>query len=69
MGHVARLLDTGSIRAVIDSTYALRDINKAIAFQRKGRAAGKVVIVVSSSSSDNERNGEVSTKTDDDRDD
>jgi len=54
MKQIARVLGSGSFRAVIDRTYPLRDICKAIAYQRKGRAAGKVVISVMPSGKDNE---------------
>jgi NADPH:quinone reductase-like Zn-dependent oxidoreductase len=46
MGKLAVLLESGKIRAVVDKEFALADSVEAIAYQKSGRAAGKVVVNV-----------------------
>ena len=43
---VARLMREGRVRAIIDKRYALDEARAAIAYQRAGHVAGKVVVVV-----------------------
>lgn len=44
MNILSKALSDGKIRAVIDSTFPMKKAADAMAYQRKGRAAGKVVI-------------------------
>jgi NADPH:quinone reductase-like Zn-dependent oxidoreductase len=44
--EVARLLDDGVIRVVVDSTYALADARKAHERAAKGHIQGKIVLTV-----------------------
>jgi len=44
MGQIARYLEDGSIKAVIDREFSLDDAVEAIEYQRAGHAAGKVVV-------------------------
>ena len=46
MGRVAALMAAGELRAVVDSEHTLDDALAAIARQKSGRAAGKVVVNV-----------------------
>ena len=42
---LAGLIEQGSLRAVIDSTYPFTEIAEALAYLERGRAKGKVVVV------------------------
>lgn len=46
MTALADLLDQKKIRAVIDSRFTMDHASDALVYQRKGRAAGKVVIEI-----------------------
>lgn len=46
LGEVARLLDDGTIRVVLDSTYPLADARKAHERAAKGHIQGKIVLTV-----------------------
>ena len=49
MTALAKAMDEGKIRAVIDSQFSMDRAADALAYQRKGRAAGKVIIEIVSS--------------------
>ena len=51
MAALAKAMDEGKIRAVIDRRFSMDRAADALAYQRKGRAAGKVVIEINESSS------------------
>jgi NADPH:quinone reductase-like Zn-dependent oxidoreductase len=44
LAEIARLIEAGTIRPVIDRTFPFRDLNKALGFLESGRAKGKVVV-------------------------
>ncbi len=44
--HLARLLDEGRLRPVIDSTYPLEQVTDALQHLSSGRAAGRVVLTL-----------------------
>jgi NADPH:quinone reductase-like Zn-dependent oxidoreductase len=46
LATLAKLLEQGKVKSVIDSRYPLADTPKALAYLEKGRARGKVVISV-----------------------
>ncbi len=46
--HLYRLLDEGTVRPVVDSTYPLEDVVAAMQRLTSGRAAGRVVLSLSS---------------------
>ena len=47
--RVADLLGTGKVRAIIDRVFPMLEVEDAIAYQKKGRCTGKVVIEVDQS--------------------
>lgn len=47
LAEIARLVDAGALRVVIDSVFALKDVAQALARSETGRARGKIVIQVS----------------------
>ena len=46
LGEIAKLLDAGVIRPVIDRTFHLTSIRDAFAYAETGRAVGKVVVTI-----------------------
>jgi len=46
MNEVAKLMEAGALKAVIDSEWELKDTGKAIEKLKGGRALGKIVIIV-----------------------
>ena len=44
LGELARLIDAGAIRAVVDRIFPFESTNEAMTFLDSGRAKGKVVI-------------------------
>ena len=46
MAEVAKLMESGQVKAVIDSEWELKDTGKAIEKLKGGRALGKIVINV-----------------------
>jgi len=48
LGEIARLVDAGAIRPVIDQVFAFDDLPAALARSESGRARGKVVVTVDS---------------------
>lgn len=46
LGEIARLVDAGAIRPVIDEVFAFDDLPAALARSESGRARGKVVVTV-----------------------
>ena len=55
MAALAKAMDEGKIRAVIDRRFSMDRAADALAYQRKGRAAGKVVIEINESSSSSKK--------------
>ncbi|MFC3688531.1 zinc-binding dehydrogenase [Aquipuribacter hungaricus] len=49
--HLARLLEEGAVRPVVDRTFPLHDAAGAMAYLASGRAAGRVVLTVPSTGS------------------
>jgi len=46
LGEIAKLLDAGAIRPVIDRTFPLASIRDALAYTETGRTVGKVVVTI-----------------------
>ncbi len=46
LGDIARLLEAGAIRPVIDRVFPFESTNEAMAYVESGRAKGKVVVKV-----------------------
>ena len=44
--ELAKLLEAGAIRPVVDRTFPLAEVPEAIRYLRDGRTRGKIVIVV-----------------------
>ena len=44
--HLARLLDEGRVRPVVDSTYPLEQVRDAFGRLTSGRAAGRIVLTL-----------------------
>jgi NADPH:quinone reductase-like Zn-dependent oxidoreductase len=44
--HLATLLEQGTVRAVVDTVYALDDAVDAVAHVERGRSRGKVIVAV-----------------------
>ena len=43
---IADLMQSGKVKAVIDRTYKLSEIQQAVAYVEEGHARGKVIVVV-----------------------
>jgi NADPH:quinone reductase-like Zn-dependent oxidoreductase len=46
LAKIAALIDTGSLRTVVDRVFPFAETNDAMAYVETGRAKGKVVIKV-----------------------
>jgi NADPH:quinone reductase-like Zn-dependent oxidoreductase len=46
LGHIAKLIEAGAIRPVLDRVFPFAAANEALAYVETGRAKGKVVIKV-----------------------
>eukprot|EP00938_MAST-03A_sp_MAST-3A-sp1_P002687 g2687.t1 len=62
MTALAQAMNEGKIRAVIDSRFSMDRAADALAYQRKGRAAGKVIVDIVSSKEKTEEESESSSK-------
>jgi NADPH:quinone reductase-like Zn-dependent oxidoreductase len=48
LAEIAKLVDSGALRPVVDRTYPFDDAQRALAHVEGGRAKGKVVITMAS---------------------
>ena len=62
MTALAQAMNEGKVRAVIDSRFSMDRAADALAYQRKGRAAGKVIVDIVSSKEKTEEESESSSK-------